>query len=187
VRKYLYFIILAALFGAVYWLWSSGKVSGRALLWIALGLLVLGRVVNYPLRSFYRGLNAFRMRKWDEAGQYFQTFLNDLERRPWIRYLGYWSFGAYTANWEAMVWNNLGAIQIEKRNLDAVPGLLNRAIALDSKYAKPYYNLAVHAVLSGEREQAAVFFEKARALGYSGGAFDQFLMQVQEAYSGLNG
>jgi tetratricopeptide (TPR) repeat protein len=185
-RKYSYFIVLATLLGLVFWGWTSNRISTRGLLWLALGLLLLGRAINYPLRHFYRGLNNFRLRKWDEAEQYFHVFLNDLAQRPWIRYLNFWNSG-YTTNLEAMTWNNLGAIQIEKRNLDAAPEFLNKAAALDARYAKPYFNLAVTAVLKGEQERAKVLFEKATDLGYSGGAFDQFLTRVQEAYAGVNG
>lgn len=186
-RKIVYVILLFAVFGALAWLWKSGKISTVALVVTGIGLLLLGRIINYPLRHFYRGLRAFQQRNLDESEQLFNTFLRDLERRPWIKHLIWWSFGVYTFDLEAMTWNNLGAIQNEKgRFADARP-LFEKAITLDPKYPKPYFNLAIAAAAEGQTAVAEQYFNQARELGYSGGRFDRFLTQVQQEYAALQG
>lgn len=185
-RKFLYPILLLALFSGLAALAFSGRISNRALFGIALGLLLLGRIINYPLRHFYRGLRAFQQQQLEPAEQLFQRFLQDLERRPWIRHLIWWSFGMYTSNLEAMTYNNLGAIRLRQGEFEAAQPFLQKAIALDPQYAKPYFNLAIAAAGLGQREQSGHYFQQAQALGYSGGSFDQFLTAVQEEYALVN-
>lgn len=185
-RKFLYPVLLLALFGGLAALAFSGRISNHALLGIALGLLLLGRIVNYPLRHFYRGLRAFQQQQLEAAEHLFHTFLQDLERRPWIRHLIWWSFGVYTSSLEAMARNNLGAIQLRKGQFEAAQPFLLQAVALDPNYSKPYFNLAVATAGLGLREQSERYFQQAQALGYSGGSFDQFLTAVQEEYAAVN-
>lgn len=185
-RKYLYLGLLTAIFTALLWLYFSEKISVAFLFGIALGLLLLGRIINYPLRNFYQGLTAFQQQKFEAAAQLFHNFLDDVKRRPWIKKLIWWSFGVYTYDLEAMAWNNLGAIEIEKGRFATAPEFLNKALALDPNYPKPYFNLAIAAIGQSETELAEQYFQKARDLGFTNDSFDRFLGEVQQTYAGIN-
>jgi len=185
-RKLLYPALLLTIFALLTGLFLSGKISTVALFGIALGLFLLGRLINYPIRHFYQGLHAFKQQKLDEAERLFHTFLERVEHRPWIKHLVWWSFGVYTFDLEAMAWNNLGAIYIRQGRLPEAKKCLEKAIALDPKYPKPFFNLAVSAIGEGQTELAAQYFEQAKKLGYAGGAFDQFLTTIQEEYAKVN-
>jgi len=185
-RKLLYPALLLTIFALLIGLFFSGKISNVALFGIALGLFLLGRLINYPLRHFYQGLYAFKQQKLDEAERLFHTFLEHAERRPWIKQLVWWSFGVYAFDLEAMAWNNLGAIHIRQGRFPEARKCLEEAIALDPKYPKPFFNLAVSAIGESQIELAAQYFEKAKKLGYAGDSFDQFLTTIQEEYAYVN-
>ena len=185
-RKLLYPALLLTIFGLLIGLFLRGKISTIDLFGIALGLLLLGRLINYPLRHFYQGLHAFKQQKLDEAERSFHIFLERAERRPWIKRLVWWSFGVYTFDLEAMAWNNLGAIYIRQGRLAEAKNCLEKAIALDPKYPKPFFNLAVSAIGEGQTELSTQYFEEAKKLGYAGDSFDQFLTTIQEEYAKVN-
>lgn len=183
-RKLLYPLLLLTIFVVLFWLHGRGRISNLAPWGIA--LLVLSQIIRYPLRHFYQGLHAFWQRKFDKAESLFQTFLQDLERRPWIRHLIWWTIGIYSHDLEAMTWNNLGAIRIEKGQFEEAREHLERALEIDPKYPKPYFNLAAAAVGLGRMDEAERYFRQARELGYTGGSFDQFLTVIQQEYAALN-
>ena len=185
-RKLIYPALLLTIFGLLTGLFLSGKISTVALFGIALGSFLLSRLINYPLRHFYQGLHAVQQQKLDEAERLFHTFLERAERRPWIKRLIWWSFGVYTFDLEAMAWNNLGAIYIRQGRLAEAKNCLEKAIALDPKYPKPFFNLAVSAIGEGQTELARQYFEEAKKLGYAGDSFDQFLTTIQEEYAKVN-
>ena len=185
-RKYGYIALLCAIIAFVFWLHATGRISSTSMLGSALGVLVLGRIINYPLRHFFKGLAAFRQQQWERSEGLFIAFLEDLERRPWIRYLNYWNYNAYTHSLEAMAMNNLGAIATHKNQLAEAESFLQKSLALDPLYPKPYYNLAVLAIRQQKMEMAKSYFEKSRELGFSNDSFDQFMTKVQTAYAEVN-
>ncbi len=185
IRKLLYPLILAALLLAVILAYRAG-VRPAYLLLLALALSLAVRLANYPLRHFYRGLQAFQQRDWPSARNNFQTFLAAVERRPWIKRLMWLNWGSYTGDIAAMAHNNLGAIGLETRQLDEANTHLHQAIALDAGYAKPHYNLAVMAALRNDPETSAQHLAEARQRGFTNSSYDQFLTKVQTEYADFN-
>ncbi|MBK8555806.1 MAG: tetratricopeptide repeat protein [Lewinellaceae bacterium] len=185
-RKITYFGLLAVLIASVFWMRNTGLISLYGMLGLGLGLLVLGRIINYPLRHFFKGLRAFRRQQFQESEALFRQFLQDLERRPWIRHLNNWNYGLYTHDLETMAWNNLGAVATHEGRFPEAESCLQKSLLLDSKYPKPYYNLAVLAIRQAQPEKAQHYFDKARELGFSNDSFDQFMTKVQTAYAEVN-
>ena len=185
IRKLFYPILLFGMLLAVLLAYRAG-VRPVYLLLFALTLSVAARLANYPLRHFYRGLQAFQQRDWPNARAHFQTFLTRVERRPWIKRLMWLNWGNYTGDIVAMTHNNLGAIALETRQLDEAKNQLLQAIALDGGYAKPYYNLAVIAALQNDPDTSAQHLGEARRRGFTNSSYDQFLTRVQAEYADFN-
>ncbi len=185
-RKYLYIGLVLFVLLVLSALYFMDVLSLRGLLVILLALFVAGRLINYPLRNFYRGLRAFRQRQFVESEQLFRQFLADLERRPWIEQLNRFNFSLYTTNLEAMTWNNLGAIELEQGRFAQAPQFLERALQIDPAYSKAYFNMAAAAIGQHEPERAREYFQKAKDLGFTNDSFDQFLSEVQQAYAAFN-
>ncbi|MEO6039911.1 MAG: hypothetical protein ABIQ93_15970 [Saprospiraceae bacterium] len=184
-RKFLYPVLLLCLFAIpVLALWAG--IRSSYLLLFALTLFLGARLGNYQLRNFYNGLQAMQRRDWPAAETSFQAFLAEIVRRPWIKRLMWLNWGSYTGDIEAMTYNNLGAIGLETQRLDEAKVFLQKALSIDTNYAKPHYNLAVIAVLQNETEASAQHFAEAARLGFTNSSFDQFLTKVQTDYAGFN-
>ncbi len=149
-------------------------------------ILLLGRLVNYPLRNFYRGFSALNKQDWDDAENFFLTFLKEIEEQPWKKKLMYYNFGNYTSDIDAMAHNNLGLVYLEKGALDKAETHLHQALSIDEKYSKAYYNLAVIRLLQQKPEEAQPLFDKAVEFGFENSSYDQFVSNVQKVYGEVN-
>lgn len=163
------------------------KSSFKFLFFTGLVLLIPGRVVGYLWRDFFRGRNLMNSQRWEDSIGYFEKFLTDLQKKPWLKMMIWFSWGTYTRDIEAMTRNNLGAAKLNLGNfIDAERELLI-AHQIDSEYPLPYYNLALLAQLQGQNARAIEMLEKAKDLGYSDTTYDKFVHTSSSIMSYIEG
>jgi tetratricopeptide (TPR) repeat protein len=185
-KKYIYLFVLFDIVAITLVLIYFFDLPAYILIISGLLLLLLGRLVNYPLRNFYRGFSALNGQDWEAAENFFQTFLREIEEQPWKKRLMYYNFGNYTSDIDAMAHNNLGIVYLEKGAFDKAEQHLQRALAIDDQYSKAYYNLAVVRLLQKRKEEAQSLFEKAVEHGFENSSYDQFISNVQKVYGEMN-
>lgn len=185
-KKYIYLLVIFDIIALTLVLIFFFDMPSYILIISGLLLLIIGRIVNYPLRGFYRGFSALHAQQWDSAENYFLDFLRDIEEKPWKKKLMYYNFGNYTSDIDAMAHNNLGIVYLEKGPLEKAESHLKAAIAIDDQYSKAFYNLAVVRLLQKMPEEAKTLFEKAVELGFENSNYDQFISNVQKVYADLH-
>jgi tetratricopeptide (TPR) repeat protein len=185
-KKYIYLFVLFDIIAITLILIYFFGLPAYILIISGLLLLLIGRLVNYPLRNFYRGFSALNGQDWEAAEDYFLTFLKEIEEQPWKKKLMYYNFGNYTSDIDAMAHNNLGLVYLEKGAFDKAEDHLNKALSIDKQYSKAYYNLAVVRLLQQKPEEAKPLFEKAVEFGFENSSYDQFISNVQKVYGEVN-
>ncbi|HMX40861.1 MAG TPA: tetratricopeptide repeat protein [Saprospiraceae bacterium] len=183
-RKHLYFpllLLLLLLIGGGYW-WLRPPMWSMLLL--AAGWLALSWAVRRPYLLFFQGLNLLNRQEYAQAEALLLQFLEQLGRQPGLKAPNrLFLYGAFTADLEAMTLNNLGVAKMGQAEHAAAADYFHRALQVDERYAKPYFNLAVLAATDKDMPKAEQYFQAARERGYEGGSFDQFLQKIQTGYS----
>ena len=142
-------------------------------------LLVPGRIQGLLFRDHFRGRRDLDRQDPAAALAHFNAFLATVQAQPWRKLVLWLSWSFYTPSVEAMTWNNIGAAQMGLGDKAAAEAAWSEALALDPKYPVPHANLALIAATRGDQVAAERHLEKARALGYSGEAFDRFVHKTQ--------
>lgn len=185
-KKYIYLLVIFDIIALTLILIYFFDLPAYILIISGLLILLLGRLVNYPLRNFYRGFSALNNQDWDDAENFFLTFLKEIEDQAWKKKLMYYNFGNYTSDIDAMAHNNLGLVYLEKGAFDKAETHLRQALSIDDQYSKAYYNLAVLRLLEQKPEEAKPLFEKAVEFGFENSSYDQFISNVQKVYGEVN-
>lgn len=185
-KKYIYLFVIFDIIGITLVLIFFFDLPAYILIISGLLILLLGRLVNYPLKNFYRGFSALSNQDWDAAENFFLSFLQELKDQPWKKKLMYYNFGNYTSDIDAMAHNNLGLVYLEKGALDKAEHHLGQALNIDKAYSKAYYNMAVVRLMQKRKEDAKSLFEKAVELGFENSNYDQFISNVQKVYGEVN-
>lgn len=185
--KVQYFATIAgsAVVGAIL-LWIVG-IKPTTLIVVALLLVLPGRTQGYLWRDLYTG------RRLLESGHVrgsiiaSEQFIGQAKSKPWLARL-WWLQGAmYTRNPVAMASNNIGAANLELGEFDAAKRAFSEAIALDSEYAVPHFNLALIANLENNRVDEKRRLDRAAALGYSQSAIDNFVQHAASILARFEG
>jgi hypothetical protein len=143
-RKHFYVPLLVVVFGgalAVIWLAPAQQRLILALV-VAAVLLTPGLVARLLLRDLFASRVLIARGEHLAALDAAQNFLQQLERRPWIRHAIWAQYGVYTLSAKAMALNNGGAALMELRRFAEARVMLERARAADLRYPIPLYNLA---------------------------------------------
>lgn len=148
-------------------------------------LLTPGRVQAFYWRDLLAGLHHLNQRDYVRSKACSQRFLSRLAERPWLRRLIWLGRSRYTRNVEVMALNNLGAAELGLGELEAAQDHFEQAIALDPDCPLPYRNLGVLAMRTGPSSAANVWFEKAGALGLTGGWSDRRSQESQARHAAL--
>ena len=187
-KKILYIPIIAAAVFFGFWLaLETPKNSVLIPVLVVLVLLIPGRVNGYYWREFYRGQKLLELKQYEKSLFHFERFLRLLQQRPYIKHLIWLVYGVYTRNIEAMTLNNIGVAKLEQGRIREAETVLQQALGLDPKYPKPYYNLAVCAVIRGEKEYAERLFSQSMRLGFNGGTLDQLHTKASFILAKLEG
>ncbi len=159
--------------------------AGSIGLLLALGVLLLlpSRLQALLLRRHFRGRRAHLARRLDDALGLYREQLTELQARPWKNHAVWLGWMFYTTRADAMVWNNIAAVQLDRRQLGAARDAAGEALKLDPKYPLPWVNLAGAALLSEDRPEAERCLAEARKLGYRGTNIDQLIHATSAAWA----
>ncbi|UTC61326.1 hypothetical protein E4O05_07010 [Treponema sp. OMZ 787] len=187
--KILYVIILALLGIIVYWIISNTSEEHRFItsLFIALFLLIPGRVNQYFYQDFYIGRKYLDKDDLDKALYYFLKFEHCIEEKPWKKNILWmtWSFSIYTIDILAMVKNNISTVYIRKEQYEEAEKYINDALNIDGKYPLPYFNLSIINMVNGKKEECMNNIEKSRKLGMNNSKVDKFIRNMQSMYADI--
>lgn len=179
-----YAVALATLATATWWLVYRLEVD-RLWALLALGVLLLlpSRVQAAVLRKHFQGRRAHLERKFDDALALYREQLEALEQRPWKNrsvWLG-WMF--YTTRADAMVWNNIAALHLDRGEPERARSAARRALELDPKYPLPWINLAGVSYQVDDRAELERCVAQAQRLGYRATTADQLIARAGAAWA----
>ena len=163
------------------------QLSPGGILLLALLFLIPGRVAGFFWRDFYRGRRLASMGAWEDAIEYFERFLADVKKRPWIKHMIWFAWGTYTRDIEVMTQNNLGAMKLNLGRLDDAEPHFQAASELDPEAPLPRYNLAMLEQMRGNTEKAKLLLREAQRLGFSNTGYDKLIQSAGEALANIEG
>lgn len=182
-RRYQLLYVLAALFllalAFLVYLWAD--VAG--LLAFAVLLLIPGRIGGRYLSNLFLSRKRFDQRRFNEAIDAGNAFLDDLQRQAWRRHFIYFHYAFYSWDVEAMAHNNIGAARMELGDLDRAERDLRYALQRDPDYPLPYFNLGIIAHVRGDAAEGERLISVAAEKGYTGGPIDKLIDRVAAAYA----
>lgn len=163
------------------------RLGPVAALLVALAFLVPGRVQGYYWRGFFRGRRALGAGQLEASVEQFESFLERLRRRPWLKSLVWLSGSVYTRDVEVMTLNNLGAAWIQLGDWTKAGDVLKRAREKDPESPLPVFNLALLAQVRGEEEKARELLRRATELGYRRTSVDRLIHAAGAVLSRVEG
>lgn len=186
-NKILYVIIIIFALGVIGCIANIMMPSMKImfLIFITLALLIPGRVQGYYCKEFYLGKRLLKQDKYADCIKHFESFIEEIEKRRWIKMLMYFTWGIYTMDIEAMTYNNLGTAYLNLKNFDQAKEKFFHAIDLDEKYSIPYYNLAILSAIQQEFPEAETYYNKSKELGYSATGLDELIHKIQDLYADI--
>ena len=178
---YFFLVTLAAVlaFVAVSALLHGHVALGLAAVAILLLLHAAGFVQRRFLSELLLGLHHLVRRDFARSKDHSERFIAQLEAQPWRGKFIALGLSAYSRNAEALARNNLGAAMLQLGEFDAAREQLSRAIALDPQGPLPHLNMGNLLLHSATYAEARPWFEKARALGFTGGWADDVVIASQ--------
>ena len=187
VRKHFYVPLLVLAFGGALAVILLAPAEQRLVVVAIMAalLLVPGFIARRLLRDLFASRALIARGEYAAALEAAQSFLQQQERRPWIRHAIWAQYGVYTLSTEAMALNNGGAALLELRRFEEARVMLEGARGADRDYPIPLYNLAVIARLEGDEAESQRLISEAAARGFAGGQFDAIVRAVGEAYARL--
>jgi len=163
------------------------RLSLQEVMLVAILLLIPGRLPGFFWRDFYRGRKLLSTGDWESSLKYFERFLSEVKRRPWLKHFIWLSWGFYTRDIEVMTHNNMGAAQLGLGQLAEAEQHFDMARQIDSQAPLPYYNLALLAQIRGDADSAKALLEKAQRLGYRGTTYDKLIEAAGSVLAQLEG
>lgn len=163
------------------------RFSPPAVLLFVILLLIPGRLSGFFWRDFYRGRKLLSMREWEKSLGYFERFLADLKKRPWLKHLIWLNWGIYTRSVEVMTHNNMGVAQLNLGKLAEAEQHFCLAGEIDNEAPLPCYNLALLAQIKGDTEKAGSLLKKSQELGYTGTTYDRLIQAAGAALAQVEG
>ena len=151
------------------------RLSLQAVMLVAVLLLIPGRLPGFFWRDFSRGRKLLSTGDWESSLKYFERFLSEVKRRPWLKHFIWLSWGFYTRDIEVMTHNNMGAAQLGLGQLAEAEQHFDMARQIDSQAPLPYYNRALLAQIRGDADSAKALLEKSQILGYRGTTYDKLI------------
>lgn len=185
--KVLYAVALAALGLAAFTLVTVGRFDTALLIFLAVLLLIPGRINGRLWRSFYTGRRLLDAGNYEDARSEFERFLVRIRERPALKSLVWFVWAVYTRDVEAMTLNNIGAALLNQGHLESAEQYLEKAVRLDPDYPIPHYNLALVEELRGNRTIAAQSLATAQSLGYRNTSIDKVISEAASIFAYLEG
>ncbi len=161
-----YFGFLVAYVAIAVWVVIRFDIAPLAILLVAGTLLIPGRILSFYWRDLLQGLRLLKEGKYAQSKARSESFLSQLQAKPWIRRLIWVSGSPYSRNPEVWALNNLGAAEMRLGEIDSARQHLQRAIELDSECPLPYFNMGILLVTTGKVGEAEEWFAAAASRGY---------------------
>lgn len=183
-------------------LWLAFTLVGTALallfVWVfrrqplisIVGIIVLllpGRIAAYCWRDFFRGRRLLAEGKAEAARTHLEAFLAQLAARPWLKKLIWCTWGMYTRDIEAMARGNLAIVHAMLGETEAAEREAERCRQLDPLNPKAWLIAAALHLAGGNAEAAEGDFQRARELGWTGGATDLAIGSLGSMYARIEG
>lgn len=177
-------LVVAAVYLAIVYITDFSMIAAL----VAAALLLLpSRIQSHRWRDFYRGRRLLGRGEWDAAAAHFERFLGQVRRDPARKRLISMQWGAYTLDIEAMALNNLGVAQLGAGRHVEARKAFREALAVDAKYAVPYFNLARIAAELGELPEARRLLAEAERLGYDEHDSRSLMQRLAGAFARVEG
>jgi ATP-dependent Clp protease adapter protein ClpS len=166
IYRSVYFGLLAAYVAIALWVVTLFHSAPLAIFTVAGILLIPGRILSFYWRDLLQGLRLLNEGKYAQSKARSESFLLQLQAKPWIRRLIWVSGSRYSRNPEVWVLNNLGAAEMRLGEMDSARQHLQRAIELDGECPLPYFNMGSLLVTTGKVSEAEEWFAAAAKRGY---------------------
>jgi|BioPla2DNA2_1021312.scaffolds.fasta_scaffold74090_1 tetratricopeptide (TPR) repeat protein len=189
ISKILYILVIALCSLSVLYIYTriNSPYNLIFLIIVCIAFLIPGRIQRYYYKDFYTGRKLLSRNRYEQSVEYFESFLQQIKQRPWIKKMIWFSWGIYTNDIEVMTYNNMGVAMLYLRQYNQSKEYLTKALKLDSRYPLPYHNLAILFVLEGNMVLAEKYYNDSVDLGYKGTSFDKFISKVGTIYANIQG
>lgn len=154
---------------------------------VAALFLIPGRLQGYVFREFFQGRRALALGQTEQAEGHFLRFLDQIQKRPSRKRLIWFAPGIYTADIEAMTYNNLGVVNLSLDRFGESEKWLRKALGVDPSYPLPHFSLGLLHLLSGSRRKASSSFQEAVRLGFEFSSVDHIFAKLTEALARVEG
>ena len=118
IYRSMYFGFLAAYVAIALWVVIRFHIAPLAIFIVAGALLIPGRILSFYWRDLLQGLRLLNQGKYAQSKARSETFLAQLQAKPWIRRLIWVSGSRYSRNPEVWALNNLGAAEMRLGEID---------------------------------------------------------------------
>lgn len=133
-------------------------------------------------KTFYDGKKMLYKKQFKSAADKFETFLKELEDKPWLNNLKMFNIGIYTHNLQAQCYNNIGICYLESKSYKKATNYFNKAIELDDLFCIPYYNIAIIKLIHDNEEEARGYLLQSIKRGYNKVKLEQLKGYVMMKY-----
>ena len=149
---------------------------------IAIPVIMWLLVERVYWKTFYEGKKMLYKKQFKSAAGKFESFLKELEEKPWLNNLKMFNIGIYTHNLQAQCYNNIGICYLESKSYKKATKHFNKAIELDDMFCIPYYNLAIIKLIHDNEEEARGCLLQSIKRGYNKVKLEQLKVYVMMKY-----
>lgn len=178
-RKLLNVVVIVLLFGSYKLLFDEGGWLDLPMPYPLVVLWTMVVLVNIPvfnLRQVFRARRLLNQNRNDEAAALSREFINEVETRPWKRFLCLCSLPVMTDRPELIGYMCLARALRQSGDLAGAQAICERAAQIDPLAPMPHIGMAGIAATLGDIELAAVHARRARELGFSGSWSDRVML-----------
>jgi len=183
-NRVLYFTVWLILLLLFAYAVTDIKLDFFELLVIAMIFLLPGRIVHYFWRDFFQARKRLNQKRYDEAIAAFYKFIDNVEKKPFLKWLMFFSYGLYSFKVEAVALNYLGVCYLHQKKLELAERSFHKSLEVDSKYIMAYKHLSTAAILCNETGKAKQLYAEAQKHGFPRIKFETFEKTVRDDYEG---
>jgi len=185
--KFGYLLLLIGALTGAYLYWQSFRPGTLSMLVVGLLFLIPGRVQGYFYRDLFSATQLLNSGQPARAIPLFERFLQYIRESPWRKHLLWLAGTIYTPSVEAMTLYNSGLARLLLGEIEEAESLFHQALALDSLYPLPHFQLAVIQQVSGNESEAEKSRLRAKELGYTESTSDRLVQFSQRLLANLEG
>ncbi|MGE4283259.1 MAG: tetratricopeptide repeat protein [Clostridia bacterium] len=147
-------------------------------------LLAIINIINkFAWKKFVEGRKLTQQKKYSRAIEVYNSFLDELEKKPILNYLMYLTIRIYSTSLKAIIYNDIASCYINLSQLKEAKEAVTQSLQQDELYAMPYYNLAIINIIEGETANAQRNLEETNKLGFKTVDFETLQRYILEVYT----